>query len=178
MIAATSIDRACEALELDRARVSLLGRGLFGEAWETPDGHVMKITSDPQEVKFITMAANEMRCPGVPVVHRAPLELERGVYAYEREPLANLPLFAPSLRALNVIARSVLPIAPEERIRRYDAILFSDEARSRFPYVVDAMRRFRTSGVLLWDCKRDNLGMRGTTVVIRDARTIDASAYL
>jgi hypothetical protein len=167
--------RACRAFGLDPTSTTFLGRGLFGEAWATPRRTVLKVTADPQEIEFIRLSL-EMPCPGVPKVYQGPLELEGGQYAYEREKLEDLPWLSPSLRGLNVIARSLFPMPPQERLRRYDEILFSEQARAQFPYVIEAMRRFRARGVPLWDCKAGNLGMRGTDVVIRDARTIDARA--
>lgn len=154
----------------------LLGQGSFGTAWRAPWGSVIKITQDPSELRLVELGKSHA-CEGLPKIQRGPIPLGSGVYAYEREDLQNLPERLGSLSELTVVAKPLTPMSREERLRRYEAIIYDDRTFVQFPEIVNALRRFRRHGIVVWDLKRSNLGLRAERPVIRDGRCIVLSSW-
>lgn len=169
------VERACSELGIDVHDIQFLGKGHFGSAWKTRDGTVVKVTSDPSEIALVRLGtSHESR--GLPVIFRAPVTVAPGIYAYEREDLSNFAFECPLLQELTIVAKPPVPMDPKARLAHYDEILYGKEAYETYPFVIEALRRFRRHGILVWDLKRSNLGHRGDDIVIRDGRCIRLSA--
>lgn len=169
------VERACAKLGVDARDLQWLGNGLFGSAWKTRDATVVKVTSDPSEIALVRLGtSHESR--GLPVIFRAPVTVGPGIHAYEREDLSNFPFECPLLQELTIVAKPKAPMHPKARLAHYDAILYGKEAYEAYPFVIEALRRFRRHGILVWDLKRSNLGHRGDDIVIRDGRCIRLGA--
>lgn len=165
------VERACARLGVDSRDLQFLGNGHFGGAWRTLDGTVVKVTSDPSEIALVRLGtSHESR--GLPVIFRGPVTVAPGIQAYEREDLSNFPFECPLLQEMTIVAKPPVPMHPKDRLARYDAILYGKEAYDAYPFVIEALRRFRRHGILVWDLKRSNLGHRGDDIVIRDGRCI------
>lgn len=155
----------------------LLGQGSFGTAWRTPWGTVVKVTSDPSELRLVRLGESHA-CEGLPKISKGPVPFGNGIFGYEREDLQNLPEELGSLSDLTVVAKPLVPMTREERLRRYDEIVYDGRLFPRFPEILDALKRFRRHGVVVWDLKRSNLGLRGDRAVIRDGRCISLGSWL
>lgn len=162
---------ACERFGISPESLGLLGHGHFGGAWATPRRTVLKVTSDPTEIALIELGVSH-RLRGLPVVWQGPIVCSGDTFAYEREALDDLSILDFSLDRLSIIAKPTIPLPWEARLRAYDEKIYSPELAREFPLIMETLQRLRRHGRVVWDLKRNNLGLRGQDIVIRDGRCI------
>lgn len=162
---------ACDRFGLRPSDLRHLGDGHFGGAWQTPRQTVLKVTRDPREIALVELGSRH-RLEGLPVVWQGPIVCDDKTFAYEREALSDLPFFASSLHVLSELAKPTEQRSWGQRLSEYDERIQSPALYRKFPLIVTALRELRPTGHAVWDLKRNNLGLRGKNIVIRDGRCI------
>ena len=168
---ASGLHYACDRFGIAPSTLEHLGKGHFGDAWKTPRGSVLKVTTDPSEIELIELGVSH-RLRGLPVVWQGPIVCNGRTFAYERESLDGLSFFDRSLGPLSFAIKPNGETTWQNRLRLYDQTIQSPEVEQKFPLVAEALQKLRQHGRAVWDLKKSNLGLRGDDVVIRDGRCV------